>query len=161
MTAKSMSAQVILEHAVVADAAEILDLQKRAFTIEAELYHNPNIAPLTQTLEQIRAEFNDHLFLKACLEGRIVGSVRAHMVEGDCLIGRLCVDPALHHQGIGTRLMAAIEAACPAARYRLFTGERSEGNLRLYHKLGYHEYERKAVTETLTLIYLEKPNPLG
>ncbi|CAG1011458.1 amino-acid N-acetyltransferase [Anaerolineae bacterium] len=161
MLTKRPSTSVIIEPAAVADAAEILDLQKRAFAIEAELYQNQNIPPLTQTLEEIRAEFNDHLFLKACLEGRIVGSVRARMDGGDCLIGRLCVDPALHHQGIGTQLMAAIEAACPAARYRLFTGERSEGNLRLYHKLGYHAYKRKAVTETLTLIYLEKLNPLG
>ena len=119
MLTKRPSTSVIIEPAAVADAAEILDLQKRAFAIEAELYQNQNIPPLTQTLEEIRAEFNDHLFLKACLEGRIVGSVRARMDGGDCLIGRLCVDPALHHQGIGTQLMAAIEAACPAARYRL------------------------------------------
>lgn len=152
---------LVITPAILADAAEILDLQKRAFAIEAELYQNQNIPPLTQTLAEIRAEFNDHLFLKACLEGRIVGSVRARMVKGDCLIGRLCVDPALHHQGIGTQLMTAIEAACPAARYRLFTGARSEGNLRLYHKLGYHEYEHKVVSESLTLIHLEKPNTLG
>ena len=68
MLTERPSTSVIIEPAAVADAAEILDLQKRAFAIEAELYQNQNIPPLTQTLEQIRAEFNDHLFLKACLE---------------------------------------------------------------------------------------------
>ena len=62
-----------------------------------------------------------------------------------------------YRRGIGSRLMAALEAAVPEARrFELFTGHRSEGNLRLYARLGYREFRRQSVNERLTLVYMEK-----
>jgi hypothetical protein len=41
-------------------------------------------------------------------------------------------------------------------RHELFTGHKSEGNLRLYRRLGYKEFKREKVHEVLILIFMEK-----
>ncbi len=143
------------------DAKEILALQKLAYLSEAELNQDYTIPPLTQTLEGIQQQFETHLFLKAVVDGRIVGSVRAHQGAGICYIGRLIVHPDFQNRGIGTRLIAEIERRFGGAqRYELFTSERSERNLYLYQKLGYRTFRRERLTEQVTLLYLEKtPQP--
>lgn len=82
----------------------------------------------------------------------IVGSVRARRNYSKiAYVGRLIVSPDLQGHGIGTRLMREIEKAFPgAARFELFTGYRSEGNLRLYQRLGYNEFRQENVTPGLT-----------
>jgi hypothetical protein len=41
-------------------------------------------------------------------------------------------------------------------RYELFTGHRSARNLYLYRKLGYREFKRIPVNESIILVFLEK-----
>ena len=48
------------------------------------------------------------------------------------------------------------EEFADARRYELFTGHLSEGNLRLYHRLGYREFKREPVSPNLVLVYMEK-----
>jgi GNAT superfamily N-acetyltransferase len=140
-----------------ADAEEILALQKLAYQSEAAIYQDYNIPPLTQTLAEIKAEFLRRQVLKAVDAGRIVGSVRAHIDQGTCCIGRLIVNPAYQNRGLGTKLMAEIEACFPEARrYQLFTGHLSARNLYLYQKLGYQPVRREQVSEKLTMVFLEK-----
>jgi hypothetical protein len=42
-----------------------------------------------------------------------------------------------------------------AKRFELFTGQKSEGPLHIYHKLGYQEFKRRDL-DTHTLVFLEK-----
>jgi len=137
---------------------EILSLQKLAYQSEAELNNDFDIPPLTQTLEEIRAEFGQALFLKAMEGERIIGSVRAHEKDGTCHVGRLIVHPNFQNRGIGSRLLKAIEAKFNCKRFELFTSERSERNLYLYKKFGYREFKRMALNEKTTLVFLEKFN---
>ncbi|SNS01756.1 Predicted N-acetyltransferase YhbS [Humidesulfovibrio mexicanus] len=141
------------------DAAEILALQRLAYQSEARLYNDWSIPPLTQTLEELRADFSRMTILKALDEhGGIVGSVRGEMDGGVCRIGRLVVRPDRQRQGLGAALLAAIEAAHPqAARFALFTGSHSVGNLRLYARAGFVETDRREAKPGLTLVFLEKP----
>jgi GNAT superfamily N-acetyltransferase len=126
------------ERATVADAAEILALQKLAYLSEAKLYNDYAIPPLIQTIEELVADFGRKTFLKVVEGGRIVGSVNGFMKGGRCLIGRLMVHPDIQGRGIGTLLMKAIEAGFPDVRsWELFTGELSVKNIRLYERLGY------------------------
>ncbi len=146
-----------IELAGAKDAREILDLQKLAYQSEAALYGDYTIPPLTQSLEGIQADFGDDLFLKAFDEGMIIGSVRGRLRQGTCFIGRLIVHPAHQGRGIGTTLMDEIEKRFPEAeRFELFTGHRSEGNLRLYKRIGYRVFKSEKISETLELVYLEK-----
>lgn len=148
---------MVIEKAVPGDSEEILLLQKLAYRSEAEIYDDFTIPPLKQTLEEIKKDFETHVFLKAVEKGRIIGSVRAFVKEGTCHVGRLVVHPNFQNRGAGKQLMGSIEAAFKEAqRFEIFTGHRSERNLYLYQKLGYRPFKSVKASETLTLVYLEK-----
>jgi predicted N-acetyltransferase YhbS len=139
------------------DAAEILALQKLAYRSEAEIYGDYTIPPLTQTLEEMRADLETQLVLKASIEDRIIGSVRANMRRGTCFVGRLIVHPDFQNRGIGTQLMDELERTLSqATRFELFTGSRSERNIAFHRKLGYNPFKREELTDRVTLVFMEK-----
>lgn len=145
-----------LERASFEDAGEILTLQRAAYRSEAALYGD-DIAPMVETLEEIKASFGRLAFLKAVSEGEIIGSVRASQGGETCFIGRLIVAPEHQGRGIGTRLMREVELLFPSSRsFELFTGKRSEGNLRLYRSLGYESVREERVGDAPTFVYLAK-----
>ena len=149
--------RMVVVRAHPSDAPDILALQLRAYASEAAHYGDQQIPPLVQTIDDLTAELATHLALKAVLDGRIVGSVRARRDGETARIGRLIVDPPQQGRGIGTLLMRKIEAALQGvARYELFTGHLSEGNLRLYHRLGYTASRQESVAPDLTLVFLDK-----
>ena len=105
-----------IETADINDAAEILLLQKEAFQSEAKAYNDFEIPPLTETLDELKQLFKNHIFLKATVDGKIVGSVRASLNNGTCHIGRLVVDPKFQNQGIGKKLLSEIERKCASCK---------------------------------------------
>ncbi len=140
------------------DLSEILQLQKLCFFIEAKLYDFYDIPQLNQTLEEITLDFSSQLFLKAVINGRIVGSVRAYQEGEACHVGRLFVHPDYQNRGLGTKLMNEIEALFKdAKRFELLTGHKNSKNLYLYQKLGYRIIRTEALNDKLTFVYLEKP----
>ncbi|SRR6266540_24577 len=148
---------MIVQQADVKDAEEILTLQKLAYLTEAETYQDFTLPPMTQTLAELVDDFGSHLMLKAVVDGRIIGSVKGGLHNGACHIGRLMVHPDFQGRGIGTLLMAEIEAAFPGVqRFELFTGHRSKGNISLYERLGYRIFTTATVGPLLTLVYMEK-----
>jgi ribosomal protein S18 acetylase RimI-like enzyme len=148
---------VEIEIAGLSDAQAILGLQRVAYQSEARLYEGTELPPLTESLDEILAEFGQLTFLKAVLGSRIIGSVRACMCGDTCSIRRLIVHPCFQNQGLGTQLLEEAERRFPdARRYELFTGHRSADNIRLYQRLGYRECRREEITAWLTLVYLEK-----
>jgi ribosomal protein S18 acetylase RimI-like enzyme len=148
---------MIIEKATVSDAGELLVLQKLAYRSEAEIYNDFRLPPLVQALESMEEDFKNHLFLKAVIDGRIIGSVRVNAREGTCYIGRLIVHPDFQNRGIGTRLMDEIEKVFNGCeRFELFTGDRSERNLQLYQKHGYLIFKTAKITDQTNIVFLEK-----
>jgi GNAT superfamily N-acetyltransferase len=146
-----------IERAGVEDAEEILALQQLAYRSEARLYGDWSIPPLTQSLDELRSEFSEKVFLKATLADLLIGSVRGRFDGHTCTVGRLIVHPEHQRRGIGTRLMQALEAWFPdAERFELFTGERSEGNIRFYTALGYAVLRKEPLSGKVTLVFMEK-----
>jgi ribosomal protein S18 acetylase RimI-like enzyme len=157
---KTETMNVEIQTAQIEDAAAILALQKLAYRSEGELNQDWSIPPLVQTQDEICAEFRRLTFLKAERAGEIVGSVRAEQSGDTCAIGRLMMHPSCQRQGIGGRLMQAIEARFPAARrYELFTGEKSAGNIPFYERLGYRIFRRERLSEKVMLVFMEKIAP--
>jgi GNAT superfamily N-acetyltransferase len=148
---------LLIETADVNDAAKILLLQREAFQSEAKAYNDFEIPPLTETLDELKLLFTNHIFLKATIDGKIVGSVRASVNNGTCHIGRLVVDPKFQNQGIGTKLLGEIERKCASCkRFELFTGIKSARNIHLYGKVGYRAFRTEAVCGRISLICFEK-----
>jgi ribosomal protein S18 acetylase RimI-like enzyme len=147
----------MIERATVADAEEILSLQKLAYKSEAEIYNDFTIPPLLQTLEEIKKDFENQIVLKATINAKIRGSVRAFARGETCYIGRLIVHPDFQNQRIGRKLMNKIEGIFEEAnRFELFTGHKSEKNLYLYQKLGYKTSKAVKANDRLNIVYLEK-----
>jgi ribosomal protein S18 acetylase RimI-like enzyme len=142
-----------IETATENDAQGILDLQKLAYQSEAAIYNDYTIAPLKQSLPEMLADIQKQTVLKALEGSRIIGSVRGRVQDETCYIGRLIVHPDFQGQGLGTRLIQAIEAQfSQAKRFELFTGHRSERNLHLYQKLGYSVFRREKANEGLVMV---------
>jgi ribosomal protein S18 acetylase RimI-like enzyme len=134
-----MTKEFTISRAQKSDAQSILEIQKLAFRSEAELHNNFNIPPLTQTIESIREDFNTYEFYKLMVNNRITGSLKIRLIENDILwIGRLIVHPDFQNRGYGKALMQYIEKKYDnVAGYELFTGQKSERNIRFYQGLGY------------------------
>jgi GNAT superfamily N-acetyltransferase len=138
------------------DLEEILKLQKLVYHENAVRYNDYTIAPLTQTMEDLKEEANSSIILKAVEDGKIVGSVRAFEKDGSCRIGRLMVHPDYQNRGLGKKLMRAIEKCFSVLRYELFTGHLDEKNLAFYAKLGYRRFKEVEIKDGLRFVYFEK-----
>ncbi|MDF2921643.1 MAG: putative acetyltransferase [Paenibacillaceae bacterium] len=148
---------MIISRAAVEDLENILALQYQSFRSEAEIYNDFSIKPLKQTLADIEEEWNRMIFLKAEIDGQIVGSVRAYEQEGTCYISKLIVHPSFQNRRIGTSLMNNMEQEFGSCkRYEIFTGHRSIKNLYLYKKLGYKDFKTIEVNDKLKQIHLFK-----
>ncbi|MFI6731940.1 GNAT family N-acetyltransferase [Nonomuraea sp. NPDC050451] len=147
--------RVLIERATTVDAGEILTLQRAAYVSEAQLYGDPYIPSLVESLEQVRKVIEGAVVLKALDAGRVIGAVRGQVSGTTCLVGRLVVAPDRQGQGIGTALLTALHEAVPEAEaFDLFTGHLSEANLKLYRRLGYRETGRERMDDHLTLVHL-------
>lgn len=144
------------------DAEQIFRLRYLCFQSEAALYGNYRIDPLVQSLDSVREEVGSDCVFVARLGDEVVGSVRGALDEdGTASIGELCVHPRLQGHGIGARLLRAAESALVeergATRFRLSAGHRSEGNLRLYRRVGYEAVGTSQGRDGVPMVVLEKP----
>lgn len=142
------------------DAGEILTLQRAAFASEALIYRDPDMPPLTQTLEELRAELAENLGCVVIRDGRMLAAARARLDGELLLIGRIAVAPDLQGEGLGSRILEAVEERGRRAGAReaeLFTGRLSEANIRLYERQGYRETERAGGDSGADEVFLRKP----
>ncbi|MBA2812538.1 GNAT family N-acetyltransferase [Streptomyces sp. KM273126] len=161
-----MGMSVTISVATEQDAEQIFRLQYLCFQSEAALYGNYRIEPLVQPLESVREAVAADCVFVARLGDEVVGSVHGCIDEdGAASIGKLCVHPRLQGHGIGARLLRAAESALAeergATRFRLHTGHRSEGNLRLYRRVGYETVGTSKGKDGVPMIVLEKTAPAG
>lgn len=151
-----------ISQAIKEDATEILAVQHAAFLSEALIYNNYHLEPLTQTLASVENDFFIHTYIKAVANEQIVGSIKARYTEDKrCWLGRLSVHPDFQHQGIGKRLMLAVEDYFPEAiHYYLCTGHLSTNNIAMYQSIGYHIFGNLLNTEfkEVKLVQMIKPN---
>ena len=146
------------------DAGEVLTLQRAAYVTEAQAHRDLELPPLCQRLSELVSELADGEVLAAGWRneaGRLLAAVRVRVHQSApsvAEVGRLTVVPDLQRQGLGSSLLTAVEERLPAdvTELRLFTGERSEGNLRLYQRCGYTETHREATPAGYALVHMTK-----
>ncbi len=140
------------------DAGEMLTLQRAAYLTEAAAHNDFDLPPLTQTLTELEDELADPTVTALGIRenGRLIGAVRLRRSGSVVELGRLIVAPDQQGQGIGTRLLLHAETVHPEAQeMRLFTGEHSIANIRLYTHHGYHETSRTPAGD-YQLVHLTK-----
>ncbi|MCM3660703.1 GNAT family N-acetyltransferase [Georgenia satyanarayanai] len=140
-------------------AGELLTVRRAAFVTEAQLYGDPSIPALTQTLEELRADLQrpEVVTLGAWIGTRLVGSIRVELEGERANLGRLAVVPDLQGQGLGTQLLMSVLEYLPEQTKEVwvFTGQDSKQNLSMYAKHGYeHQYDQH--TGDLTYAYLRR-----
>ncbi|MGY2060369.1 GNAT family N-acetyltransferase [Nocardia gipuzkoensis] len=122
------------------DLAELVVLQRCCWVPEAIINETLAIPPLHETHDEVLAWATTWSTLVMRDRGRLVGAVRGGVENAtDWHIGRLMVAPDLAGRGIGSHLLRLAEDLAPpqSQRFVLFTGARSERNIRIYQRAGY------------------------
>ncbi|WP_148305857.1 GNAT family N-acetyltransferase [Candidatus Methanoplasma termitum] len=139
------------------DLPEILALQRLAFYDNSIRYGDPNMPPMPQTLDELRAESKGKVFLKAIENGKIVGTIRGHMDGEICRVSKVMVLPDHQNRGIAHKLLDAIEDEFRVRVFELKTGYLDDKNIHLYKKVGYVlTGEKFWETETLCFVRMRK-----
>jgi GNAT superfamily N-acetyltransferase len=141
------------------EAGELLTVRRAAFVTEAQLYGDPNLPALTQSLTELVADIDrpDVVTLGGWMGHRLVGSIRVELEAERATLGRLAVVPDLQGRGIGTQLLMAVLQYLPEQTKEVwvFTGQDSKQNISMYAKHGYeHQYDQH--TGDLTYAYLRR-----
>ncbi len=123
-------------HAHHSRTPEKLTLQCAAYVTEAQAHGDLALPALVQSPDELAAELIDPQVLAlGLLEGaRLVAAVRVHIEDETAELGRLVVAPDRQGRGLGSRLLREAEEQVPdrVQLLRLFTGEYSHANQRLY-----------------------------
>lgn len=148
-----------IEKAQRSDLPEILCVQKAAFAPIAVLLNRTGLQPMMQTLAEIQSEYDRWFFFKCTIEGRIIGSVRAHLDdENICRIFKLVVLPEYQSAGIGKALMQAVHERFKGCdKFELFTGKDISQIVHFYRKLGYTQTITKTM-DGVEMVFMERNN---
>lgn len=125
---------------------EVLPLIMRAFAFMDGVIDPPSSAHLL-TVDTLRDKAGRETGLVALDGSRIVGCVFALERADDFYVGKLAVDPDRQGQGIGRRLMRAVEQLAldhGKAALELQTRIELTSNHAAFARLGFHETERTA-----------------
>ena len=136
-------------------AAEVLEVQRRSYRIEADLIGTDAIPPLREDLDDLRA--CGETFLGA-FDGDRLASFASWKFDGETVdIHRLAVDPAFFRQGIGAELVRAVLAVeATARRWVVQTGAANEPAKALYAREGFAEVGGRVVGEGVRVTLFER-----
>ena len=113
----------------------LLDLQKAAYAVEAQLLGDDRIPPLKETLVGIAA-WRGH-WIVAWDGVQLLGAV-AWDDQGDRLeIDRLMVVPSAHRRGVGSALVQRVIGAADRRPIHTATGRDNPPAIRIYEKHGF------------------------
>lgn len=137
---------VVLVRLSAVDAGEVLTLQRAAYVTEAQAHGDLALPPLMQSLDELAVELTDPQVLALGLRkgARLVAAVRVRREDEAAELDRLVVAPGRQGHDLGGRLLREAEQQVPERVQlpRLFTGEHSLANQRLYKRHGYTEDHR-------------------
>ena len=150
--------RLVYERAERRDIPEILALQRVTYQSEAEIYGDDSLPALQQTLPEIEADFGSWAFVKATINGKIVGAIRCRAEGGTGYIRRCIVHPYFRRRGIARRLITEAEQTFSpeVTRFETLTGHKSRRNLAMCEKLGYRIYKTEPFLPTIQWVYLQK-----
>lgn len=145
------------------DLAELVVLQRCCWVQEAIANDTLAVPALHETADEVEAWATSWTTLVVRRRTRLVAAVRGRAEGSDWQVGRLMVAPDLAGRGVGAALLDLIEQAAPQEirRYVLFTGGRSERNLRFYRRAGYELSQTPAAPGHIAgAVFMIKPRDI-
>ena len=119
----------------------MLEIQRAAYAIEAELIGYPALPPAHETVAQLQAS-GEELWL--CEEdGELLGAVGLEADDDELLIARLFVVPSAFRRGVGSALVRHALAHARGRRVRVGTAAANAPALALYEGLGFRRVEER------------------
>ena len=146
----------------LADAGELLTLQRAAFVTEAVAHDSAQLAPFKETLPELREALASPRTVALGIRdgGRLIASVRVAMSDdGSAYLSRLVTAPDRVGEGHAARLLDAADDVFPdAPRIVLYTADWSPYLIEFYERHGYRETARERhPDEPFTAVIMEKP----
>ena len=117
-------------------AVELLELQRRAYRVEADLIGSDEIPPLSETLAELQS--CGETFLGARVDSALLGAI-SWRCDGETIdLHRLVVHPDYFRTGLGSALVrGALAAESRARRAVVQTGASNNPAIALYRREGF------------------------
>jgi len=149
-----------VDHRATDVAAAIVDVQRAAYQVEAELIGYDRIPGLVETAADVAAL--DLTILGVHDDGRLVGLVGYTRGDDVVEIERLAVAPAQFRRGVGQALVAAVhERESDATRFEVSTGAANAPGVGLYTALGYRRVDTRVLDGCPVVFLVRAPGSGG
>lgn len=124
----------LTEEEVRLHAPQLLDLQRKAYAVEAELIGDDRIPPLHETESDL---LSSGLKWIACFDDdhQIAGAVGYEIANDVLDLDRLMISPSHHRRGLGTALVIEVMSLAPMTA--VATGRDNAPARALYESLGF------------------------
>lgn len=145
----------MLEHRQLDVASAIVEVQRAAYAIEAEIIGFNGIPPLHETVEQVAAL---DLTILGAFDGLALAGLVGYERDGDVVdIDRLAVAPQFFRHGVGRALVTAVhERESDAGTFTVSTGALNTPAIELYTRLGYRRLADRDLPEGLTIAVFKR-----
>jgi ribosomal protein S18 acetylase RimI-like enzyme len=138
-------------------AERLLEIQHRAYAVEAELIGFDGIPPLQEDLDGLMSS-TEH-WLGRYDGDLLVGAVAYELPDDSTVdITRLIVDPAHARRGHGRALLDHLDGLEPGRTSLVSTGTANTPAVALYTSRGYHEVARIEIAPGVTVTQFSRPN---
>lgn len=136
-------------------ARRVLEIQRAAYAVEAELVGYDDIPPLHETLAELQAR---QLVFLGVSADRTLAGVLGYLRSGDAVdIDRLAVDPAFSRRGLASKMLRELFVReRDARRFTVSTGYGNEPAINLYRRF---EFELVGASEPVAgvrVMHLER-----
>lgn len=145
---------VVLDHTDVATAARIVELQRAAYAVEAELIGFDRLPPLLEAPGDVARL--DLVLLGFTHGGLLLGLLGFERIGDAVDIDRLAVHPSAFRRGVARALLDDLHRRqAGAARFDVSTAAANRPALALYGRMGYC-VERTATVAGLPIAHLAR-----
>ncbi|TCS94730.1 GNAT family N-acetyltransferase [Hazenella coriacea] len=135
--------------------SRVMEIQKKAYLVEAEYIKNMNLPPLHETSEQVRSAGETWVgyMIRDQLAGLISYKIYDHCI---CDIHRLAVDPLYFRNGIATALLSHVLSLPQIDQWEVATAKANKPAIHLYEKYGFRIVKETGTKEGIDLVHLLK-----
>ena len=142
-----------IRKATATDGAALHAIQRRAFAEDLIRYGDDPTCPANESKARLLYKMRNSDYYVFFYSGTLIGGAQvADLGGGSYRLNRIYIDPEYQNKGLGSALMALLEANYPLARrFSLDTPHLNIRNHHFYEKLGYVKVGEYKYNDALTL----------